>query len=281
MKNNYLLLVLLLIIFLPLEATEVIMTYPAPVGAVRSFDFTVLVNGREVDLYGSENRYGSTASFGYFDFEGTVTVDVIFHHAAPHSASLTILPESYGLKPVNVENGHIRFSLDKPANLSVIHCGDYNGRTLHLFAAPVEKEIPDRNDPNVIYFGPGYHEISKEQNRTITLKSNQTLYLEGGAYVVGVVRKVGPAWPARPCSSTTVHLTCPPMVCDGQYRVLVRPGRPADRARRLGLRRPGERGRPSGTRQHARVASGRRAAARCAHHLQGRRHPPDAGSGRA
>lgn len=182
------LLIVFMICFVPLKGNDTVRLYPAPEGAVRSDDFTVLVNDRMVDLYGSENRYGSRTSFGYFDFEGSVNVDVIFHHAAPHSASIRIIPESYGITSENVRNGHIRFTLDKPANLSFIHCGDYTGRTLHLFASPFEDEVPDRNDPDVIWYGPGYHEISEEQNRTITLKSNQTLYLEGGAYVAGVVR---------------------------------------------------------------------------------------------
>ncbi len=182
------LIITFIISLLTLKANDSVRIYPAPEGAVRSDDFTVLVNDRMVDLFGSENRYGSRTSFGYFDFEGSVEVDVIFHHAAPHSASIRIIPESYGITAENVSNGHIRFTLDKPANLSFIHCGDYTGRTLHLFASPFEDEIPDKNDQDVIWYGPGYHEISEGQNRTITLKSNQTLYLEGGAYVVGVVR---------------------------------------------------------------------------------------------
>ena len=171
-----------------LSAKENLKLYPAPAKSVRSYDFTVHANGKSVDLYGSENRYGSIATFGYFDFQDSVEVDVIFHHAAPHSASITVLPESYGIKPSNIENGHIRFKLYKPANLTFIHCGDYTGRTLHLFANPFETVVPDKNNPNVIWYGPGYHEIGNEKNRTLKLKSNQTLYLEGGAYVVGVVR---------------------------------------------------------------------------------------------
>ena len=55
-------------------------------------------------------------------------------------------------------------------------------RALHLFANPLETEVPDQNDPNVIYIGPGEWNIE-----SIMLKSGQTLYLAGGSVVHGIV----------------------------------------------------------------------------------------------
>ena len=78
-------------------------------------------------------------------------------------------------------------TLDQPANLTFVVMGDYQGRTLHLFANPPEEEVPDKNDPDVVWFGPGYHEVGADNDWTIDLKSNQTLYIAGGAYVKGYV----------------------------------------------------------------------------------------------
>jgi hypothetical protein len=61
------------------------------------------------------------------------------------------------------------------------------GRTLHLFANGLEEDAPSPDDSNVIYFGPGYHDVGQDRDWQIKLESNQTLYIAGGAYVVGYV----------------------------------------------------------------------------------------------
>jgi len=54
---------------------------------------------------------------------------------------------------------------------------------LHLFIGRPETDVPRPDDPNVVYFGPGVHEID-----TIELRSGQTLYLAGGAVVKARLR---------------------------------------------------------------------------------------------
>jgi len=49
---------------------------------------------------------------------------------------------------------------------------------LHLFASAPQRDAPREGSPDVIYFGPGVHEIEE-----VVLKSGQTLYLAGGALV--------------------------------------------------------------------------------------------------
>lgn len=170
------------------QGDQELILYPAPQGSPRSDAFTVRVNGAEVDLYATETRWGSTASYGYFDFEGEVELEVTASYPPPHSTAWQVLPAKYGIEAEVVRNGQIRFPLDKPANLTFVVMGDYQGRTLHLFAGAPQKDLPDPKDPGVIYYGPGYHEVGAEKDWTIEIKSGQTLYLAGGAYVKGHVK---------------------------------------------------------------------------------------------
>jgi hypothetical protein len=52
---------------------------------------------------------------------------------------------------------------------------------LFIFADPPETDIPDKNNPDVVWFGPGIHNIGPRQ----PLESNKTYYLEGGSYLKG------------------------------------------------------------------------------------------------
>lgn len=73
----------------------------------------------------------------------------------------------------------IRSPLRYPAR--VIFSIEVNGdffRNLHLFANPPEDAVPDPADPNVIYFGPGVHEVPGGHLR---IPSGKTCYLAGGA----------------------------------------------------------------------------------------------------
>jgi hypothetical protein len=71
-------------------------------------------------------------------------------------------------------------------NLSVEVDGDLRDPLL-VFANPELPEPPDRADPKVKYFGAGKIHNAGE----IILKDGETLYLEGGAIVHGVVRARG------------------------------------------------------------------------------------------
>lgn len=122
----------------------------------------------------SESPDTSTAAMSYFDFEGRVKVEV----SAQDVQSAVVRPLSLGITP-QVKDGVASFWLDRPAHLTIELNGDYT-RALHLFANPLETEIPDEDDPNVLYFGPGVYETG-----IFEVKSGQTVYLAGGAVVYG------------------------------------------------------------------------------------------------
>ncbi len=154
--------------------TRVVM-YPASDKARTSDHYRVSVNGRSVDVYAmnTDTRNGKYY-FTCFDFSGSVTVKV----TSKQDLSRTVLrPLSYGIKPETKEKS-LTFHLDCPQKISIEPDGPNSA--LLLFANPLEKAPPSRDDPNVIYYGPGFHDAGK-----IRLKSNQTLYLAGGAMVQG------------------------------------------------------------------------------------------------
>lgn len=93
-----------------------------------------------------------------------------------------VRPGSKGVQ-AKLEGNTAYFNLARPENLSVEFDGD-RLHNLHLFANPIERMIPDKTDPNVIYFGPGIHELPEGQSK-FTIGSGKTVYVAGGAIVKG------------------------------------------------------------------------------------------------
>ena len=79
-----------------------------------------------------------------------------------------------------IEDNRLILSLDHPTPLVVEINGPHGA--LHLFANPPERDAPPPDAPGVRYFGPGVHRPGR-----IELKSNETVYLAGGAVVYGSI----------------------------------------------------------------------------------------------
>lgn len=164
-----------------------VITYPGPDKAPKSPYYTVAVRqGQETKdsfTYISKNQfprvnlYSEDTSWTTFSFSGKVTVVVTSQDSGPIQ-SCSILPSRLGIQPRI--NGHqVEFDLDAPAKLSV----EINGQIKHpllVFADPPESEPVPEPGPDVLYFGPGVHEVGR-----VELKSGQTVYIAGGAYVKG------------------------------------------------------------------------------------------------
>jgi hypothetical protein len=174
------------------EKSGRLVTYPAPEGEPASEDFTLKVNNEDVFVYrarvsawpinqvwpGYQRPIDQTelASFSYFDCSGRVSIELT---AARDFGSVIVRPISCGIVP-EVEGRVIRFEMEGPGQV-VVELDDYH-HAFHLFANPLEKEKPDPGDPAVHYFGPGIHEAGQ-----IEMKDGETVYIEGGAIVHGVI----------------------------------------------------------------------------------------------
>jgi hypothetical protein len=169
-----------------------VVTYPAPPEEVLSDEYTVSVEGKKVDVYtartldppfaGKEWDFGGNYAFANFDISKSVKVRISSKRSL---RDVVIRPESKGIKPVLEDDNTITFTLKKPYKLSIEPDGKKS--PLLLFANPIETDIPKPDDPNVIFFGPGLHKPEK----IVVLKSNQTLYLAGGAVVKAAVLAEG------------------------------------------------------------------------------------------
>ncbi len=174
-----------------------------PIGEERSKDYTVQVAGRDVPVYAvkvapadRERRwkamddkvrsaeYFDKAAFAYFDMRGPVTVTVTCPEPI---ASARVLPSSLKIVPA-MEGQRLTFSLTEPKPLTVEVNGNWVG-ALHLFANPPEAPAPPPGDPNVIYFGPGVHEVAG-----VTVGSGKTVYVAAGAVVKGTADGRGPVF---------------------------------------------------------------------------------------
>lgn len=116
----------------------------------------------------------------YFDFEGRA--DIVITVPEREIENVLISPLSYGIKPkINRKDHTVSFSITTPDTYT-IQFNNSPERAVHIFANAMEQDIPDFNDENVVYVGPGEWDIE-----SISLESGQTLYIAGGAVVHGTI----------------------------------------------------------------------------------------------
>ncbi|MGA2497013.1 MAG: glycosyl hydrolase family 28 protein [Tepidisphaeraceae bacterium] len=176
---------------------------PSPRGEELSADYAVTVGGKSVPVYVAKVApadatrrwkamddkvnsadYFDKASFACFDMGGPAAVTVV---CLEDIRTAKILPTSYGIVP-KVEGKSLTFALASPRHLTIEVNGNWAG-SLHIFANPFEVEVPRADDPNVVYFGPGIHEVREGME----IGDGKTVYVAGGAIVRGV-GKGGPVF---------------------------------------------------------------------------------------
>jgi hypothetical protein len=162
--------------------------FPAPDGIEASEDWRLEVEGCQVFCY-QDYRLNtafpptlfqmkvSPQGFAIFDFKGKVTVRATLRAKTGLDLDrLKIRPLAWKIEP-RVHENVIEFELEQPGDVTI----DPEGtglRVLHLFTNRPETDVPATDDPTVVYFGPGVHDIED-----LELRSGQTLYLAGGAVV--------------------------------------------------------------------------------------------------
>jgi hypothetical protein len=166
----------------PPAAPGRVVTYPAPAGEAVATDYRVVAGGRPVDVYLAQTQsHDKKYYFASFDFAGDVEVRV----TSPVSlANVEIRPAAAGIVPTLKTADTLTFTASRPFKVSIERDGENS--PLLLFGNPIEADAPKPGDPGVVYFGPGVQKPGK-----ISLASNQTLYLAGGAVVHGGVEARG------------------------------------------------------------------------------------------
>ena len=151
----------------------------------------IKVEGKELFVYETLVNHGRIFSYAtpktkapvaIFDFEGSVDVEITINGVDQvHKA--VVRPLAYGVEPT-LSGNTISFTLDYPTSY-VIEYNDDPTTAIHLFANPLEEDAPDPNQipDDMIYIGPGVYKAD-----AIPVKSNQTVYIAGGAVVYGQIR---------------------------------------------------------------------------------------------
>lgn len=173
------------------EPAPAVIVYPAPDALKYSHhndDFTVRVRvpgGAWQDLFEYNANVDldnpQKASLVSFDMRGPVEVWIRQNNGAPRT--VIVRPDNRGIKAVLKDN-IATFTLNRPAKLSVEFDGD-RLHNLHLFANDIPANIPDKNDPDVVWFGPGVHRPGDRPGIAFNIPSNKTVYIDGGAVLQG------------------------------------------------------------------------------------------------
>ena len=163
--------------------------YEGPKTMTSSQTARIKANGHELFVYDvmvnhehiwNANTMPSDTPMTYFDFDGKVAIDIEMPGLSKPVESAAVLPTSCGIEP-EVADGHVRFSVTEPGQYTVLFNGSVN-KAAHIFANPIETDVPDPNDPNVYYIGPGEWTMD-----AIALQDNETLYLSGGAVLHSII----------------------------------------------------------------------------------------------
>jgi len=178
MKNLLTTLMFSLFLMIALPSLAKIIPHQAH-GIPVSPDFQVWVNNNEVFTGQAGSRLWSY-SFCAFDFDEPVNVRVKAKRAIKW---LDILPSILKTEHDIIDDYTFEFKLEKPEDLTLFLNNDKNN-VLHILTNSPEQERPNPDDKDVLYYKGGEtYEIG-----VLDLKDNQTLYLESGAKLKGMVR---------------------------------------------------------------------------------------------
>jgi hypothetical protein len=170
-------------------------TYPAPAGSPQSDEYAVTVRQGprmhdsfvyEVAARKTDTNLSEDTSWTSFEASGPVTVSVRKLHGT--ATGCLVRPGSARIRTTFAENT-CTFRLWRPANVSVEFAPETTnpiGHPMLVFANPPEADVPPADDPDVLYLGPGVHDLG-----VVQLRSNQTVYVAPGAWVKAAFKGAG------------------------------------------------------------------------------------------
>jgi hypothetical protein len=150
------------------SSSEVVI-YPIPSGmpTIDSYTIQVKPGGAPRGQYQSVGVYHTlfaeanttsgggilhNSSVACFDFSGSV--DLSIKYSTDHVQNVSVCPYSYGIVPSVSRGNQLEFTLTNPTAIIIEINGDIRN-TLQLLTHPIETDVPDPSDPDVLYFGPG------------------------------------------------------------------------------------------------------------------------------
>lgn len=198
-----------------------LVTYEAPSGVEISQTYTVKVRPQgtddaawqDVDVYRVQVMSNGTRQAGmtYFDCDGPVEVQVTCHNSSDGlddienglNAETKVYPESYNIELDYEIGGNIKTLTENPGQTIVLDPNGDTRRNLQIWANEI-LNIPSKEtveaqgktvtvydsangdtlkscDSDVVYVKPGFY------SNDVTVNSNQTWYLEGGAVINGAI----------------------------------------------------------------------------------------------
>lgn len=190
-----LMLVLMLLLtawMMPATAEEnptLLTLYEGPKTMTTSATAKVAANGNDLFVYDvmvnhehiwNANTQPTTTPMTYFDFEGKVRIEVEMPGLPDKVESAAVIPQSWGITP-EVKDGKVSFMITEPGQYTVVFNDNVN-KALHIFANPLETDVPDPDDPNVYYIPSGEWVMD-----AIALEDGQTLYISGGAVLHSII----------------------------------------------------------------------------------------------
>jgi hypothetical protein len=162
----------------PASGKSNVVSHRAP-GIASSKDFTVWVDGVEI-FTGKAGNKEWRYSFCAFDFSEPVTVRV---QALRGIKWLDLLPSILGVPYKTIDDYTFEFRLEEPEDITVLVNNDRND-CLHILTSLPEANRPNPDDDNVLFYKAGQtYDVG-----VLDLKDNQTLYIESGAKLMGMIR---------------------------------------------------------------------------------------------
>lgn len=190
--RSVLILVLIIQTFLSnYSRAQDIVTYVAPEGVQASKDYEVLVRTEGDDKWKPVFVHTATvnvrnakkngeSSFASFDASYAKPVEIKISKKNGSFKDVKIRPESKNIKFTSAKQS-VQFKINKSEKLSVEFDGD-RLNNLFIFSNNIETDVPGKDDANVVFYGPGIHQVGD-----LKVKNGQIIYLQGGAVVQGSI----------------------------------------------------------------------------------------------